>query len=328
MMRRLLLLGFVLAATAVPVHGYSHFGTSVGTARLHWATMPVRWFATNLGVPGVSSTEFRAAAERAFKTWTDVPTASMQFVFGGMTSLEPDEDDNLSVLGFQNHPEMDRVLAATSFDFDDNTGELTEADIFFNSFFEWSTAVGGDATRFDLESVAVHEIGHLLGLGHSAIGETELRPEGGRRVLGSGAVMFPISIGRGAIADRVLQPDDIAGISDLYPEGNFEDTSGGVRGRVRRGTAAVVGAHVVVFNLRSQALVGGFTLGNQGEFQILGLAPGPYVVRVEPLDDADIDSFFDLDSVDIDFQVTYYPRLVVAPSGGVGNSVTVTVRSK
>jgi hypothetical protein len=328
MMRRLLLLAVVLAATAVPVHGYSHFGTGVGTTRLHWATMPIRWFATDRSVPGVSSTEFRTALERAFKTWEDVPTASIQFVFGGMTALEPDQDDNLSVLGFQNHPEMDRVLAATSFDFNDDTGELLEADIFFNSFFEWSTAVGGDASRFDLESVAVHEIGHLLGLGHSAIGETELRPEGGRRVLGSGAVMFPISIGRGSIADRVLQPDDIAGISDLYPEGNFEDTTGGVHGRVRRGTAAIIGAHVVVFNPRTRALVGGFSLGNDGEFQILGLAPGPYVVRVEPLDDADIDSFFDLDSIDIDFQVTYYPRLVVAPSGGVGDSVTVTVQPK
>jgi hypothetical protein len=327
MMRLLLLLAAVLGATAVPVHGYSHFGTGVGTVRLHWATMPVQWFATDRGVPGVSATAFRTAAERAFKTWEDVPTASMQFVSGGLTPVEPD-DDNLSVLGFQNHPEMDRVLAATSFDFNEDTGELTEADIFFNSFFEWSTAEGGDAARFDVESVAVHEIGHLLGLGHSAIGETELRPEGGRRVLGSGAVMFPISMGRGSIADRVLQPDDIAGISDLYPEGNFEDTSGGVHGRVRRGNAAVVGAHVVVFNLRTRALVGGFSLGDQGEFQILGLAPGPYVMRVEPLDDADIDSFFDLDSLDIDFQVTYYPRLVVAPSGGVGDSVTVTVRPK
>lgn len=328
MRRRLLLWAVVMAATAVPVHGYSHFGTGVGTARVHWRTMPVRWFATNRGVPGVSSTDFRTALERAFKTWEDVPTASTQFVFGGLTAVEPSEDDGLSVLGFQDHPEMDRVLAATSFVFDDDTGELDEADIFFNSFFEWSTAVGGDAARFDLESVAVHEIGHFLGLGHSAIGETELRPEGGRRVLGSGAVMFPISIGRGAIADRVLQPDDIAGMSDLYPEGNFEDTSGGVHGRVRRGNAGVVGAHVVVFNLRTRALVGGFSLGDQGEFQILGLAPGPYVVRVEPLDDADIDSFFDSDSVDINFQVTYYPRLVVAPLGGVGDSVTVTVLPK
>ena len=140
--------------------------------------------------------------------------------------------------------------------------------------------------------------------------------------------MFPISLGRGSIADRVLEPDDIAGISDLYPAGGFEKSTGGVRGRVRRGTAAVIGAHVIAFNTRTRALVGGFSLGDDGEFQILGLRPGPYVVRVEPLDDADIDSFFDLDSIDIDFQVTYYPRLVVAPSGGVGPRVDVTVRPK
>jgi len=232
------------------------------------------------------------------------------------------------VIGFQAHPEMDRVLGATTFLYDDETGELIEADIFFNSTFEWSTAAAGDPDRFDLESVAVHEIGHFLGLGHSAIGETEIRPEGGRRVLGSGAVMFPISLGRGSIVDRELQPDDVAGVSDLYPDGNFENATGGVRGRVRRGTGPAKGAHVIVFNPRSGELIGGFALGDDGGFQILGLTPGPYVVRVEPLDDADIDSFFTLDDVDIDFLVTYYPRLVVAPSGGVGDSVDVTVRPK
>lgn len=328
MIRRLLLLAVAVGAAGAPLQAYSHFGTGTGTVRVHWATLPVRWFVTERGVPGVSSAAFRTALERAFKTWEDVPTASTQFVFGGMTAVEPFEDDNLSVLGFQDHPEMERVLGATTFMYDDETGELVEADIFFNSTFEWSTAASGDPSRFDVESVALHEIGHFLGLGHSAIGETEFRPEGGRRVLGSGAVMFPISLGRGSIADRSLQPDDIAGLSDLYPEGNFEDTHGGVHGRVRRGSAGVAGAHVVAFNIRTGALVGGFSMGGDGEFQILGLTPGAYVVRVEPLDDADIDSFFDEDSIDIDFQVTYYSRLVPAPSGGVSDEIIVTVRPK
>lgn len=329
-MRRLFLLALLLipVATVAPVGGYAHFGTGVGTARVHWATSPVRWFATDRGVPGVSSAAFRTTLERAFNTWQDIPTASIQFVSGGATPVEPFQDDGLSVVGFQNHPEMDRVLGATTFVFDETNGELIEADIFFNSFFEWSTAAGGDPARFDLESVAVHEIGHFLGLGHSAIGETEMRPEGGRRVLGSGAVMFPIAIGRGSIADRVLQPDDIAAASDLYPDGGFTESTGGVHGRIQRGNAPVIGAHVVAFNTRTRTLIGGFALGSQGEFQILGLTPGPYVVRVEPLDDADVDSFFDVDSIDINFLVTYYSRLVVAPAGGVGDEVTVTVRPK
>ena len=87
------------------------------------------------------------------------------------------------------------MLGATSFVVDTLTGEIVESDVFFNSIFTWSTAAAGDASRFDLQSVATHEIGHFVGLGHSAIGETEIRPDGGRRVLASGAVMFPDLVG-------------------------------------------------------------------------------------------------------------------------------------
>ena len=99
-------------------------------------------------------------------------------------------------------------------------------------------------------------IGHFVGLGHSALGETEVRPEGGRRVFASGAVMFPVSLGRGVTKDRELQPDDIAGVSDLYPDGDFSDTSGALSGRVTLNGTGVIGAHVVAFNPRTGALIG------------------------------------------------------------------------
>ena len=328
MMRRVWLLLVLMALCGARADAYSHFGTGVGTVRVHWDPPLARWFLTNRSAPGVSVNDLQGALQRAFQTWQDVPTASIEFSFAGITPVEPFEDDNLSVIGFQDHPEMERVLGATTFLFDETTGVLVEADIFFNSAFEWSTAAGGESNRFDLESVAVHEIGHFLGLGHSAIGETELLAEGGRRVLGSGAVMFPIALGRGSTADRVLQPDDIAGVSDLYPAARFEESTGGVRGRVRKGGTPVLGAHVVAFNVRTRTLVGAFALGADGDFQILGLEPGPHVLRVEPLDDADIDSFFDLENVDIDFRVTYAPRLAVAPSGGVGPRMDITVQPK
>ena len=319
--------GFVLLSLCAvqSAHAYSHFTNSEGT-RLRWDAPRVRWFATERGVPGVSATEFQAALARAFATWEAVPTATVAFEFVGFTSAEPLEDDGVSVFGFQNHPEMERVIGATTFVFDTITGELVESDVFFNSAFTWSTT--GDLERFDLQSVAVHEIGHFVGLGHSALGETELRPEGGRRVLGAAAVMFPISLGRGSTKDRELQPDDIAGISDLYPDGDFRANTGAVRGRVRRGNRAVPGAHVAAFNIRTGTLTGGFAVGEGGEFQIAGLSPGAYVIRVEPLDDADVESFFSSAGVDIDFQVTFHPRLVVAPAGGAGQSFDVAVRPK
>jgi hypothetical protein len=326
-MKALLVAVVALLAWTDTAHGYLHFDAGNG-ARLKWDDRPVRWFATDRGVAGVSASEFQAALQRAFETWEDVPTASIGFQFVGFVSAEPFADDGISVLGFQFEPDLERVLGATGFVVDTTTGEIVESDVFFNSAFPWSTATAGEQNRVDLESVAVHEIGHFLGLGHSALGETEPQGDGSRRVLASGAVMFPISLGRGSTEDRALQPDDIAGVSDLYPDGDFRDSTGAVRGRVLRDGRGVQGAHVVVFHPGTGELVGGFSLGAGGEFQVAGLTPGAHVVRVEPLDDADVDSFFAVEDVDVDFQVTYHPRLFVAPAGGVGERFDVTVRPK
>jgi matrixin/carboxypeptidase family protein len=319
---------------AIPQAAFAYLKLSTRTLRgdivtLRWVTDPVQWAVTDRGVPNVSASDFQAAAARAFATWQAVPSATITFQFSGYTRVEPFEDDDRSVLGFQDQPELERVLGATGFVVDITTGNIVESDIFFNSAFTWSTAANGEAGRFDLESVALHEIGHFLGLGHSALGETELLAGGGRRVIASGAVMFPISFGTNNTADRQLQPDDIAGVSDIYPEGTYRSRTGAARGRVSLNGAPVFGAHVVAFNPETGHLIGGFTVNADGEFEITGLSPGPHVIRVEPLDDADVDSFFDEDQpTELDFQVTFLDKLFVAPRGGVGERFEVAVRPK
>jgi hypothetical protein len=331
MIRRLLIgamaLGAVTAAAA-PAWAYLHLtvGLPGQVKAISWARSPVRWFSSNATAPGVSATQFQQSVNAAFGTWEAVPSATVAFEFAGFTGATPSDDDGLSVFGFENHGELDRTLAATGFTIDVITNAIVESDVFFNTAFEWSTS--GAAGAFDLQSVATHEIGHFIGLGHSLLGETELQPNASRRVLAASSVMFPIAFGRGVTADRQLQPDDIAAVSTAYPAGDFAQDTGSIQGRVRLGGRGVFGAHVAAFNLRTGDLVGGFALNAEGEFLIGGLAPGLYAVRVEPLDDAATDSFFDAPGIDVNFKATLHNHLVTVPAGGTAGSFDVTVQPK
>jgi hypothetical protein len=330
---RLFRIGVVVAMlglTSMPLHAYLKLGSRVGTrtVTLKWNRMPIRYFVTNRDAPPVTALQLQTAVLQAFKGWDSVPTAQISSEFVGFTGASPVQGDGATVLGFQSRPDLDRVLGATSFMLDTTSGEVLESDIFFNSIFPWSVAAAGEANRFDLESIALHEIGHLHGLAHSALGETELRA-GGRRVIATEAVMFPIAFSAGSIDGRTLRADDIAGISEIYPSTTFTRETGSITGKVTKNGKGVIGAHITAFNPRTGTLIGGFSLSEDGAFVIAGLSPGPHVLRVEPLDDGDIESFFDLTlNIDVDFRVKFYEKLVVVPRGGGTSGVDIKVVAK
>lgn len=325
-------LGIMLVTLVVaPTQGYLKIGVSDGTTTrvASWPLLPIRYFVTDRAGGGLSAADLRGAIGRAVETWEAVPTSSVAFEFVGFTLAPPGAEDGLSTIGFLDRPDLERTLAVTEFLIDEFTGEIVESDIFFNTSVSWSVASGGEAGRFDLETVAVHEAGHLLGLSHSAIGETELRPDGNRRVTAAGTVMFPIAFAPGSIELRTLQPDDVAGASDLYPERDRETRTGTISGRITKNGRGVQGAHVVAFHLRTGVLVGNFTLDQDGTYAIGGLQPGLHLVRVEPLDDASITSFFEAETgIDLEFQVAYADRLATVPSGGGTRGVDIRVQPK
>jgi hypothetical protein len=330
--RRLVLgvIALCLALAADP-RAYLKLGAEVDgrVVGLKWAAQPVHYFVANADAPGVTALDLQRLAADAFATWAAVPRAAVSSDFGGFVDAPPVGDDGASVIGFVPLAGAPFTLASTSFTVDNGTGDLREADIAVNTAFDWSASPGGDASHYDLGFALLHEIGHLYGLGHSGLGETELTTEGRRRVLAKQAVMFPIAFPPGAVSDRALDPDDEAGLADLYPATGERRVVGAISGRVTREGAGLFGAHVTAFNPSTGSIVGSFTLGDDGAFVISGLAAGLYVVRAEPLDDEDLASFFDdTSAVDIDFRPAFAPRLVAVPAGGSSRRVDITVTRK
>jgi hypothetical protein len=77
---------------------------------------------------------------------------------------------------------------------------IVEADVKINDAYSWDATGHPAATAFDLQSVLLHEMGHLLGLGHD---DEAL------------ATMYD-SIAMGTLK-RTLSATDRAGIAAVYP---------------------------------------------------------------------------------------------------------------
>ncbi|KAI3867274.1 hypothetical protein MKW98_001708, partial [Papaver atlanticum] len=92
------------------------------------------------------------------------------------------------------NPFDDRVLAHAS-------GPGPGAHLHFNAAHTWAVDFNSEKSKnaFDLETIAVHEIGHLLGLDHSSIRD---------------AVMWPSELPRKKKVDLAL--DDVNGAQALY----------------------------------------------------------------------------------------------------------------
>ena len=102
----------------------------------------------------------------------------------------------------------------------------------FDDAETWSlTGTGG---TFDLETVALHEIGHLLGLDHSSV---------------NSSVMFATYGG----VRRALTQDDIDGIRRLYPFLCRRGDSGSLAGFVAEISAARHRQHQVINAVRTQS---------------------------------------------------------------------------
>lgn len=262
--------------------------------------LPIRWMFSQDGLPGsgLGNATLIAQIQGGFDAWEGVATASLDFEFAGevpfnqtsagvdgrnlVTFTDPNIDFPIGVaaLAFTFSFGQDTVIDATNNDLDgDGTpdlasgtypaGTIFDADVVFDSNQDW--AVSGQPGTLDVRAVATHEVGHLIGLSHTGV---------------PSAVMWPFLAAD--IADaRTPDPDDVAWASRLYPfEPLFSTTFGSVSGRVTNGFTAVgiFAAHVHATDaVTGRRVVGAFT-DLDGRYVLPGLAPGEYLIGIEPLD--------------------------------------------
>jgi hypothetical protein len=324
MTRRMLAATLVFAAVFTQSgEAYLRISQVVNNRRVFLQVSPpsIRYFVSDRGVPGVSSAQLREALISAGQRWQSVPSSSIAFESIGLTSAQPGVVDGQNTIGFLSDPEAGDLLGLTLLIFDEVTGNVVETDIYFNSIFDWSVEEDGEEDRFDFESIAVHEMGHMLGLDHSGLGQIS-----GEGVAGAESVMFPFSFNPGVIAGRNLTADDIAGVSSIYPDGGFSANTGTIHGRVQLEGRPVFGAHVMAFHPGTGTMIAGFSFEN-GEFSISGLPPGRHLLRIEPIDDGDPSDYFE-EPVDVEFTALFFNRLVSVQPGATTPRVDITVAPK
>jgi len=325
-LRFTLVLAAALAAlSGAPAGAYEHLGQQVGSQVFsqHWRTLPVALTVDN-GPTGILP-----EINTAIGTWNAVTTAK-----------DPWSTATLAVDGTGNPVDFTKANFGTAWGdlsgdgrqevvFDEDGSILTAmgyAPASVNGFGLSGGTVRGDQaeiddmyllingsrTNFDRRSTEVHELGHTLGLAHSSAGFTigqdgALSPELEANV----PTMHPFSI---ATNDRQsLEADDVASLSELYPEPNFTTTTGTITGFVTRcGTGEpVLGANVRAINVADPTIqltrLTGFDGRTDGSYTINGVPPGSYDVVVEPLagDDDYLNGLATFTRIDTDFTQEY-----------------------
>lgn len=180
---------------------------------LQWPTVCVGFSLQRDGSVNLPLDQARPAIEASFVGWSDLDCGGGERASIAFSELddvschlaEYDEDaPNANVILFQDtmwryHGDGNTV-AKTTVTFDEETGEILDADIEINHAYNELT-VSDDNVVYDLQSIVTHEIGHFIGFDHSS---------------DSDATMFA-SYDEGSIEPRTLEADDVDAVCAVYP---------------------------------------------------------------------------------------------------------------
>jgi len=245
--------------------------TSSSGASVHWTVSEVEL--TPAFVPGpssVTSSVAQAATAAAATTWRTALAGTVDVVESTtVVAAAPHGNDGVNLVRWaidKADPDIEHgVLALTFVAYRVSDGVIEDADIVLNSAdFAWVTAGAGCKTGYDLESAMTHELGHALGLAHSADHDATMFATGG-----------PCEVGK-----RDLTADDQAGIDELYPAPVPMPMGGCSAGGGSGGLAALIGFALIAVMRKSRAAAAGLI--------VVGLAATADASQLRRLELADL----------------------------------------
>ena len=224
-----------------------------------------------------AGTDPMGGLRRAAGRWSGLPNSILNCTVVGTTSTGIDFQDGINVIHFADSPQARSITQgalAVAFPVSFDDGIIVDSDIVFNpvGMFSGEPRAFTDQIIEDglhFPAIAVHEMGHTHGLGHSGV---------------TGASMFARTTDASDFQE-IPKDDELTFVRDIYGIPDVATNFGSIQGTISLDSGGTAnGVYVAAMDPATGVTVSTLTDFTNGTFDTGPIPPGNYYVVSEPVD--------------------------------------------